>query len=55
LNKLLFMIRLVDPFAASISVHVLYNFLYDQEDHSPYYSPVIYQVDIFFKTYCLIV
>jgi len=31
-----------------ISVQVLYNFLYDREDHSPYYSPVIYRVGYFF-------
>lgn len=31
-----------------ISVQVLYNFLYDREDQSPYYSPVIYRVGYFF-------
>lgn len=31
-----------------VSVQVLYNFLYDREDHSPYYSPVIYRVGYFF-------
>ncbi len=31
-----------------ISIQVLYNFLYDHEDHSPYYSPVIYRVGYFF-------
>jgi hypothetical protein len=31
-----------------ISVQLLYNFLYDHEDHSPYYSPVIYRVGYFF-------
>jgi hypothetical protein len=31
-----------------ISIQVLYNFLYDREDHSPYYSPVIYRVGYFF-------
>ncbi|HEY3404436.1 MAG TPA: hypothetical protein VGK59_13700 [Ohtaekwangia sp.] len=31
-----------------ISVQVLYNFLYDREDESPYYSPVIYRVGYFF-------
>lgn len=31
-----------------ISVQVLYNFLYDHEDHSPYYSPVTYRVGYFF-------
>ena len=31
-----------------ISVQLLYNFLYDREDQSPYYSPVIYRVGYFF-------
>jgi hypothetical protein len=31
-----------------ISVQVLYNFLYNREDHSPYYSPVICRVGYFF-------
>jgi hypothetical protein len=31
-----------------ISIQVLYNFLYDREDRSPYYSPVIYRVGYFF-------
>ncbi|MFZ2906675.1 MAG: hypothetical protein WAZ98_10775 [Cyclobacteriaceae bacterium] len=31
-----------------ISVQLLYNFLYNREDHSPYYSPVIYRVGYFF-------
>jgi len=31
-----------------ISIQVLYNFEYDREDHSPYYSPVIYRVGYFF-------
>lgn len=31
-----------------ISIQVLYNFLYEREDHSPYYSPVIYRVGYFF-------
>ncbi len=31
-----------------ISFQVLYNFLYDREDNSPYYSPVIYRVGYFF-------
>jgi hypothetical protein len=31
-----------------ISFQLLYNFLYDREDHSPYYSPVIYRVGYFF-------
>lgn len=31
-----------------ISIQVLYNFLYDREDHSPYYSPVIYRIGYFF-------
>lgn len=31
-----------------ISVQLLYNFLYDREDNSPYYSPVIYRVGYFF-------
>ena len=31
-----------------ISVQVLYNFLYNREDHSPYYSPVIYRIGYFF-------
>lgn len=31
-----------------ISVQILYNFLYNREDNSPYYSPVIYRVGYFF-------
>lgn len=31
-----------------ISVQLLYNFLNNREDHSPYYSPVIYRVGYFF-------
>jgi hypothetical protein len=31
-----------------ISVQVLYNFLYDRENRTPYYSPVIYRVGYFF-------
>lgn len=31
-----------------LSIQVLYNFEYDREDHSPYYSPVIYRVGYFF-------
>jgi hypothetical protein len=31
-----------------ISVQLLYNFLYNREDNSPYYSPVIYRVGYFF-------
>jgi len=31
-----------------ISIQVLYNFLYNREDNSPYYSPVIYRVGYFF-------
>jgi len=31
-----------------ISIQILYNFLYNREDNSPYYSPVIYRVGYFF-------
>jgi hypothetical protein len=31
-----------------ISVQLLYNFLYDREDQSPYYNSVIYRVGYFF-------
>lgn len=31
-----------------ISFQILYNFLYNREDNSPYYSPVIYQLGYFF-------
>jgi len=31
-----------------ISLQVLYNFLYNREDNSPYYSPVTYRVGYFF-------
>jgi len=31
-----------------LSLQVLYNFLYDQEDNSPYWSPVTYRVGYFF-------
>jgi hypothetical protein len=31
-----------------LSIQVLYNFLYDKENNSPYYSPVIYRVGYFF-------
>ncbi|MGC3946517.1 MAG: hypothetical protein QM762_18665 [Chryseolinea sp.] len=31
-----------------ISMQVLYNFLYNREDNSPYYSPVIYRIGYFF-------
>lgn len=31
-----------------ISFQVLYNFLYNREDNSPYYSPVIYRIGYFF-------
>lgn len=31
-----------------ISIQVLYNFLYERESHSPYYSPVIYRIGYFF-------
>lgn len=31
-----------------ISFQLLYNFLYEGEDNSPYYSPVIYRVGYFF-------
>jgi hypothetical protein len=31
-----------------ISFQLLYNFLYDREDNSPYYSPIIYRVGYFF-------
>lgn len=31
-----------------ISFQLLYNFLYDRQDHSPYYSPVTYRVGYFF-------
>jgi len=31
-----------------ISVQVLYNILYDQDDHSPYYSSWIYRIGYFF-------
>lgn len=31
-----------------ISIQLLYNFLYEREDNSPYYSPVTYRVGYFF-------
>ncbi|MEJ1240237.1 hypothetical protein WBG78_19000 [Chryseolinea sp. T2] len=31
-----------------ISIQVLYNFLYNREENSPYYSPVIYRIGYFF-------
>ncbi len=31
-----------------VSFQLLYNFLYDREDHSPYYSPLTYRVGYFF-------
>jgi hypothetical protein len=31
-----------------VSIQVLYNFLYAREDHTPYYSPVIYRIGYFF-------
>lgn len=31
-----------------ISFQLLYNFLYEREDNSPYYSPVIYRIGYFF-------
>jgi len=31
-----------------ISIQVLYNFLYERADYSPYYSPVIYRIGYFF-------
>jgi hypothetical protein len=31
-----------------ISFQLLYNFLYDRQDYSPYYSPVTYRVGYFF-------
>src|SRR6187402_201483 len=33
---------------AGLGFQVLYNFLYNREDHSPYYSPVIYRIGYFF-------
>ncbi len=33
---------------SGISVQLLYNFLFNREDNSPYYSPVIYRVGYFF-------
>lgn len=31
-----------------MSFQLLYNFLYEREDYSPYYSPVVYRVGYFF-------
>ncbi|MBL7858942.1 MAG: hypothetical protein JNM57_14725 [Cyclobacteriaceae bacterium] len=31
-----------------LSIQVLYNFLYNREDNTPYYSPLIYRVGYFF-------
>lgn len=33
---------------AGLGFQVLYNFLYNREDNSPYYSPVIYRIGYFF-------
>jgi hypothetical protein len=31
-----------------VSIQILYNFLYDRDDYSPYYSPVTYRVGYYF-------
>jgi hypothetical protein len=33
---------------SGISVQLLYNFLYDRDNNSPYYAPVTYRVGYFF-------